>query len=257
MARIAAERGRPQPSRQTCRASQFPWPEYVAITVSGVQSIEFAGTAISTLLVGGDAQLEVNGLVSGAVLSGGAMAVIGSGGTDVGTTVTRFSLETVLGGTSTSATISSGGAEIVGPGFDGPMGLVVSATVLSGATLQLNSGGVASGVTVESAGTLILGGGASMSGVSLASGAVLEYADTTFTSFTVASGSALVASGGEAFNTIVDGGGLANFHGTTVIGGTISGGGTLALLDNAAAGGTFTFAGGGTLQVEVPHRSLR
>jgi hypothetical protein len=92
-----------------------------------------------------------------------------------------------------------------------------------------------------------------MSGVSLASGAVLEYADTTFTSFTVASGSALVASGGEAFNTIVDGGGLANFHGTTVI--TISGGGTLALLDNAAAGGTFT--GGGTLQVEVPHRSLR
>lgn len=61
-----------------------------------------------------------------------------------------------------------------------------------------------------------------------------------------------MASGGEAFDTIVDGGGLANFHGTTVIGGTISGGGTLALLDNAAAGGTFTFAGGGILQVEVP-----
>jgi hypothetical protein len=87
----------------------------------------------------------------------------------------------------------------------------------------------------------------------------------------------LVASGGEAFDTIVDGGGLANFHGTTVIGGTISGGGTLALLDKcgrrrhlhlrrieieveeeavrrsadvrqrAAAG-----AGGGILQVEVP-----
>jgi hypothetical protein len=64
-----------------------------------------------------------------------------------------------------------------------------------------------------------------------------------------ASGSTLVASGGEAFDTIVDGGGLANFHGTTVSG-TISGGGTLALLDNAAAGGTF--AGGGILQVEVP-----
>ena len=129
---------------------------------------------------------------------------------------------------------------------------VVAATVLSGATLQLNSGGVASGVTVESAGTLILGGGASMSGISLAFGAALEYANTTFTSVTVASGSTLVASGGEAFDTIVDGGGLANFHGTTVIGGTISGGGTLALLDNAAAGGTFTFAGRGILQVEVP-----
>jgi autotransporter passenger strand-loop-strand repeat protein len=214
------------------------------------------GSAISATFSGGLGYIFNGAVGSGLVLLAGATHEIFSGGTESGGTVSTGATEydlgvvsgmSVIGGTlqvynsATSTTIGTGGVEIV----------------LVGATD--NAGIVSSGGTQYISGTAI--------GDSVRGGTENVYGAASST--VVSTGYQVVEAGGTSLNTVLSSGGTEYVYGTAssmvvstggnevvFSGGHLSGatiaGGRLELQNAVEAGSsTITFAGSGTLKLDV------
>jgi autotransporter passenger strand-loop-strand repeat protein len=214
---------------------------------SGGMELIHGGSVSALASHRGVMSVYAGGSATSSFISGGTI-IAGSGGADIGTTVSSGGTETLLqSGMSTDSIISSGGEELVSGGtaafltvLSGGSAVVtgggtISDAVLSGGSATVSSGGSATSVTISSGGTETV----------LAGGFVLDT--------TVNSGGVQNVSGGTVSSTVVNGGGTQSLFGNTAIG-TVAGSGTLALQSgsHALAGatlnvGTVTVASGATL----------
>ncbi len=186
-----------------------------------------SGTAVDTVVAGGEEYVRAGGTASGTVVTGGYEYVC-SAGTASGTVVSN-SGEEYVSGTAFGTTVNSGAVEVVYAG-----GTASGATVENGGTLIVDAGGTAVDITVNS-GAVVLMAAAVVNAGQTSTGVILENGDTE-----------TVLSGGTASNTTVSSGGIELVSsGGTAEGIVISAGGTAVLRGGAITGGGIVLAGGG------------
>jgi autotransporter passenger strand-loop-strand repeat protein len=202
----------------------------------------------SGLLLVGVPSFGAGGVVSGTLIDSSGFEFINSGGTDFGAHIIG-TLRVLSHGTVSGADVSDAGL-LLGAG-----GLVSSATIESGGLEIINSGGTDVGASVS--GTLRVFSSGLASGVEVHSGGLLRVGALGFGAGGLVSGTTidsggleLVDSGGTDFSaTISASAALVVFSRGTALDTTISGG-TLVVSSGGSLGGKVTFAGsGGTLLI--------
>jgi autotransporter passenger strand-loop-strand repeat protein len=202
----------------------------------------------SGLLLVGVPSFGAGGVVSGTLIDSSGFEFINSCGTDFGAHIIG-TLRVLSHGTVSGADVSDAGL-LLGAG-----GLVSSATIESGGLEIINSGGTDVGASVS--GTLRVFSSGLASGVEVHSGGLLRVGALGFGAGGLVSGTTidsggleLVDSGGTDFSaTISASAALVVFSRGTALDTTISGG-TLVVSSGGSLGGKVTFAGsGGTLLI--------
>ena len=203
---------------------------------AGAQQVEAGGTASNTTISSGGIQIVDSGGSAkfDAILHGGT-EVVSSGGTDGGARISAGT-QLVLG-VASGATVSGGGAQIIG------------------------SGGFASGTIVKAGGTEVLESGGAVSGLTLGAGVTLELlGSTTSTSpLAVPLGAILAAGSGEVFSGFgVGSGNLVEVLSAGLdSGGAVSGGGKLTISFGGIDSGTTILKGGTEIVVVRRHGGQR
>jgi outer membrane autotransporter protein len=190
----------------------------------GVQTLLSGGSALGSLVQSGGEQMVSSGgvAISSTLLSGGLQDVR-SGATVLDTVVHPGAVQNVDSGSIASGTIIVGGSQ------NATSSTVVN-TVVSGGTLTMSAGSVASGTVVSSGGTEVVLSGAVASGTSVISG-----------------GSQSVLGGGAAYNTVVGSGALQYVDGVVegyAYNTLVSSGGEQEVAFGGTGSGTLVQAGG-------------
>ncbi|WP_051296586.1 autotransporter outer membrane beta-barrel domain-containing protein [Anaeroarcus burkinensis] len=217
----------------------------------GLLRINAGGSAINATLETGyvlqadtDATLTTSvggptissGTASNITLNSGGILDVLTGGSALGTIISRGGIENVSGDAS-GATINNGGVQNVSSG-----GNVSGATISSGGTQSVSSGGLATGSIVQSGGVQNVSSGGVATGATISSGGTqsVNFGGSASLSTIKSGGSQTVASGGIVTNTQIDSGGVQ----TVATGGIVDG-----VVVNS--GGTQTISRGGLLQLEA------
>ena len=160
--------------------------------VVGNVTVNQGGVANSmTVGAGGVVTVEFgSAIISGMTFSGGSAFVEGLA---VSTTIVAGGSITVDFGSASASVISSGGLEVVGA--NGGFGDDVSATVLTGGTLIVSDGGVASAPTISTGGAVIVDGG-QLTGNIFNDGTLTLLGGGIFPATISGSGALVLASGG-------------------------------------------------------------
>ncbi|KXV35597.1 hypothetical protein AD940_02290 [Gluconobacter thailandicus] len=204
---------------------------YVSGSGAG-QDVRSGGHVYGTTVSGSGANLTVEKgySYSATIGSGGRLTVKGSS-VDSGSTVLNGATEVVSkGGVVSSVTISSGGSlgilaggasvSATVAGGIGVQGSATATTLLSGATMDLASGGIATGNVVNSAAVVYVSSGATLGETSVASGGTISGSTGA-----AISGTITLANGASA--TIPStAGGTIDLQGNTNTGLTITGTGS-------------------------------
>ncbi len=189
---------------------------------SGTQTVESGGSVSDTMFGGGVQNVLSGASVSGADIVSGSQNV-SSGGTALAAVVDGAGMQNVLGGGTASGTTLSGGSEIVSV-----HGTDLDAQISGGTQFVF---GVASGATIFSGGSQTIESGGTTSG-SIVSGGTLDlFSAGTASGTIVAGGTETVSSGGKDLAAQISGGTEFDYgviSGATVFGGSqvVESGGT-------------------------------
>jgi autotransporter passenger strand-loop-strand repeat protein len=230
-----------------------------------------SGQTISSVIVGSDGVVDVDGVAYSTTVLGGGTVIVDGGGIANGTYVSSGGSEVILsGGAANGDIVSSGGVVNVSSGGQTFGDLLVGSGSSGYAFEFVSNGGVASGTVMTSAGAmhvssggLLLGGvvgdggnlqlyAGSASGTTLSGSASMQvFSDGTASGIIVSSGGYMaVSSGGVASDTTVSDGGLAIvFSGGTAGDTIVSSGGTFELLNGAILAGNTTLLVGATEEI--------
>jgi autotransporter passenger strand-loop-strand repeat protein len=237
---------------------------YDAVAVSS------GGLLSDSTLLGGNTNVYAGGTADGITVNDAGLEI--SGGTASGVTIQLYGHEEVYAGGSTAATtVGSGGSATIYAGGTADAltvsaggivydyGVVSSSIVVepgastnSDLLLAVEKGGVATGITVSASGdtdAVAVESGGKLSNSDLLAGNTNVYSGGTADNITV-NDAGLEISGGTASGVdIVSGGHEDVYAGGITTNTTIGAGGTLNLAAGAAATGTITFNGPGTLNI--------
>ncbi len=210
-----------------------------SIGSGGSQIISSGGTANSTIINSKGLQtIYFGGIANSTVINSGGELVVSSMGTASSTVVSVGGKQIISGGTANATVVSSGGNQIVYFG-----GVANSAVISQGGSQTISSGGTANSTVVSSGGNQIISSGGMATNIEVRQGARLtltvasdtyiqgtsngfafEIKDAYTSGFTVNAGwNLIIASGGTAINTTINGGyqyisgGTAS--NTTIVGG--------------------------------------
>jgi autotransporter passenger strand-loop-strand repeat protein len=226
-------------------------------TVSSGGIVEVAsGYTQRNYIVGSATTLEIAsaGIASSTIVSSGGTLELLSGGTANATTFSAGSFMEIAGGYSMSTYVTSANVALeVASG-----GTVSSATVVSGTTLDVLYGGVVSTITVSTGGNLVIDGTVSAATVSAggnvtvgAWGTLDVTSGQTVLGVSVSSGGTQNVISGTASGTTVGSGGREYVFSGGVDSGTTLNGGTEIVSAGGVVNGTITFgANGGLLVLE-------
>ena len=234
------------------------------INDGGYESVSSGGVTIGTTVkAGGSLDVQDGGTASNTIVSGGGLEYVSGGGTTTGTTVKSGGRE-IVEGTAVNTVVLSGGSESVAGGtvfrntvrgteyvFSG--GSSVSATISSGGAAYLSNGGMASNTTVKAGGRENVSSGGTASGNTLSSGGFEYVTLSGIASRTSISngGVQYISNGGSAVNTVVSSGGAEYVSsGGMTINPTVLNGGAEYLFNGGSIDFTaLAFAAGGTAKL--------
>jgi autotransporter passenger strand-loop-strand repeat protein len=235
-----------------------------AVLLRGGYEYVSGGTTTGTTASGGYEFVYSGGVASGTTLSSGGSEFVFSGGVVSGTVVSSGGTEEIVGrGAAHGTIVKNSGKDLVGmdqyrhvpPGSPPPLSvgggpLSVSATISSGATQYVYSGGDASGTTVRSGGfETVSYGGLSVS-ATLLGGDAYVYSGGVASGTRVSRGALLtVGSGGTASQVTVVGGAVHVSTGGTATGLSVGSGGTAIVQSGGIVSGAVIFAPKATLSV--------
>jgi autotransporter passenger strand-loop-strand repeat protein len=189
-------------------------------------SVQSGGVASATTV--SNSVLFLSGTASGTQVKAGGTELISSGATDIGATVSPGGMLIVSGGGTASGTVVSAAGET-------DAGSAVSASLLGGSWMSVQSGGVASGTTVSNSILFVQSGGADVGTHIDSAGFELVSSGGVTSSAVISGGTLEVASGGSTGSSAVtfatSGGGILQLDDSAHFGGLVAGFGQPDLLD--------------------------
>jgi len=232
----------------------------IATTVFGSQSLFSGGTAVATSVGSGGIQNVALGAVvsTTSVLSGGIQSnagiasettldggtqFIASGGSALATTINQGGLQALASGAVASNTqVNDGGVQAISAGATAN-----STTINSGGIQAVSTGAIANVTTINSGGTQAVSTGAVANDTQVNPGASLLVASGGTANRPVIDATVDALSGAAFNDTQIAAAGVLNAHGGSLIGGTTTIAGALAIIDNNEHFDALSLAGG-TLQ---------
>lgn len=216
----------------------------------GVVEIASGGSAVSnTVTSGGSIQVDSGGTVATTTVSSGGSVTVR--GTATSTTISSGATLTFTdGGSGTYTALNAGGTLNIGSGTVYNNQHTTSLTAVSGARINVLSGGILSNSDVGNLGAIIVSAGGSAAGVVLSNGGGLGVQGTALNTVVNKGAVIEVASGGSVVSNTVNSGGFIQVDsGGTVGTTTVSSGGSVNVASGASISGVLTIQNAGSATV--------